>query len=243
VNHDVEYEIDELTAVHCGLVRDNAGDQVVLSGQLPFEASADGFETITDNFDIELTIPGDYSETLPAVKETAGRIDRTYDHVYQDGSFCLAVPIEERRIFWEQPTLLGFVNNLVVPYLYSYCHWKRTGTYPFGDRPHGSEGILQHYLDSSGFQDETAVLAVLSFLFEHGYRGHHPCPCGSGIRARKCHGPELRTLQDQHTSRTLQHDFIAVLEVCLTKMKNGDLCLSEELKKQVLRILKRRKLH
>lgn len=242
MSHDVESEIEELTVVHRGLVRADDGDRIVLSGPLTFEASADGFETVTDRFDIGLAIPADYSETLPVAREIAGRIERTYDHIYTDGTLCLAVPIEERRIFWEQPTLLGFVNNLVVPYLYSYGHWKRTGEYPFGDQPHGSEGILQHYLESTDLPDETAILAALSHLFEHGYRGHHPCPCGSGTRVRKCHGPLLHTLQDRHTEATLQTDFIAILDACITRIKKGDLSLPDTLVRQISRILEKRKL-
>lgn len=242
MSHDVESEIEELTAVHCGLDRADDGGRIVLSGPLPFEASTDGFETITDRFDIELVIPADYSETLPVARETTGRIERTYDHIYADGTLCLAVPIEERRIFWEQPMLLGFVNNLVVPYLYSYCHWKRTGKYPFGDQPHGTEGILQHYLESTDLPDETAVLAALCHLFEHGYRGHHSCPCGSGTRIRKCHGPLLRTLQDRHTEATLQTDFLAVLDACIVRVKNGGLYLPDALMRQLSRTLKKRKL-
>lgn len=243
MTHDVEAEISELTALHRGLSAGlNAAGESVLSGPLAFAASAEGFDTITDSFDIEITIRGDYSARLPSVRETAGRIERTYEHIYANGSFCLAVPIEERRIFLTQPTLLGFVNNVVIPYLYSYCHWTGYGEYPFGDRLHGSEGVLQHYLEITGFKDEVRVLAALSFLFEHGYRGHHACPCGSGTRVRRCHGALLRSLQDQHTPVTLQHDLVAVLDAIMTREKEGNLSLPEHLRRRIVRILNNRKL-
>ena len=243
MNDGIESEIAELTTVHRGLVRTVHREcELILSGSLTFEAVADGFDAITDSFDIELTIGERYQEVLPAVRETGGRIECTYEHIYENGTLCLAVPIEERRIFWEQPTLLGFVNRLVVPYLYSYCHWKRTGLYPFGEQAHGSEGIVQHYLESTDLPDEISVLAALSFLFEHGYRGHHRCPCESGIKVRNCHGLLLRALHNQHTDLTLQHDFISVLDTCLAKIKDGTLSLPDGLQRQVLRILKKKKL-
>ncbi len=94
--------------------------ETVLSGPLPFEASADGHASIKTSFEIELLIPGQYPGSLPRVQETGGKIDGSYEHIYTDGTLCLAVPIEERLIFSRQPSLLGFVNNLVIPYFYGY---------------------------------------------------------------------------------------------------------------------------
>lgn len=174
---------------------------------------------------------------LPRVKETAGRIERTYAHIYQDGAFCLAIPIEERRTFFEQPSLLGFVNRLVIPYLYGYCYWKQYGRYPFDEQEHGAEGIVQHYIDTLHLANELAVFAVVCFLFEHGYRGHHSCPCGSGLRVRKCHGPVLRDLHQHHTRQTLMHDFESVFGVCFKKFEAGQLSFPKSLTTQILRIL------
>jgi len=238
VAHDLDAQIAELRQVHGGLTEaSGGGHEVVLSGPLPFEASADGCSPITDSFEIELIIPDVYPQVLPRVRETGGKIESTYDHVYPDGTLCLAVPIEERRIFGEQPSLLGFVNRLVIPYFYGYCHWKKYGEHPFDEQDHGAEGIARHYLDLLYLPDEVSALAALSYLLEHGYRGHHPCPCGSGEKVRKCHAQALRSLYEQHTEQTLNHDFIAVLDVCLKKVKAEELQLPEMLRKQILRVL------
>lgn len=231
-------EIAELQCVHRGLTAiTRAENATILSGPLPFEASANGHSTIAECFEIELIIPDIYPENLPCVRETGGKIDSDYDHRNEDGTLCLGVPIEECRIFSEQPSLLGFVNNLLIPYLYGYCHYKKYDTHPFGEAEHGAVGIVQHYMDTLELTDERAALAVIAFLVEHGYRGHHPCPCGSGKKVRKCHGQALRDLQKLHTARTLQHDFDEVLRVCIAMIKSENLQIPGPLDRQIRRIL------
>ena len=233
----IDAQIAELKQIHKGLIETTADkDEIILAGPLPFEASADGCGSITENFEIELAIAAAYPKFLPRVREIGGRIESTYDHVYQDGTLCLAVPIEERRLFLEQPTLLGFVNRLVIPYIFGYSYWKIHGRHPFDEHDHGAEGIMRHYRDSLHLESDISVLAVLSYLIEYGYRGHHPCPCSSREKVRKCHGKALRDLHEQHTSITLRNDFVAALNHCLSKAKAGEFQLPEILKKQVIRI-------
>jgi len=241
MKEDLKRQIVELTSVHKGLTyvvgHDDA--ETIVSGALPFEASADGLETITESFEIELIIPHDFPETLPRVKETGGRIGTDYEHLHPGGTLCLAVPVEQRRVFFEQPTLLGFVNRLVIPYLYGYCFWKKYGRHPFDEAAHGHEGILRHYVDTLGLRDDLAALAVICFLFEHGYRGHHDCPCGSGLRVRACHGRALRVLHEHHTPQTVLDDFWAIFNICFARFQNGQLSFPQPLQIQIARILRR----
>jgi hypothetical protein len=242
VSDELADQISELQQVHKGLTEiAETENETVLSGSLPFEVSADGHSPITDSFDVELIIPDVYPRRLPRVRETAGKIDGNYEHVYDNGTLCLAVPIEERRIFWEQPSLLGFVNKLVIPYFFGYCYWKIYGKHPFDEQAHGAEGIVQHYVDTLRLDDEISALAVISYLLEYGYRGHHCCPCGSGIKVRKCHGQALCDLHKQHTELTLKNDFISVLDVCIGKVKSEELKIPEPLVKQIFRILDKTK--
>ena len=233
-------QITELVAVHEGLSNVTEHEtETVLSGALRFEASADGLETITDSFDIELTIPYDFPDTLPLVREIGGRIGTDYDHRNPSGTLCLAVPVERRRVFLEEPALLGFVNRLVIPYLYGYCFFSKHGHHPFDEAAHGYEGILSHYVDTLGLDGDLAALRVICFLFEHGYRGHHGCPCGSGRRVRACHGPALLALHKTHDEQSLRTDFMAIFQTCFAKFENGQLSFSTPLRMQLLRLLKK----
>lgn len=236
---ELERQIVELTAVHKGLC--NVSEQegrTIITGPLPFEAESDGLPLIVESFDIELSVPPEYPEIFPRVKETGGKIEPTYEHLYADKELCLGVPIEERRIFAAQPSLLGFVNGLVIPYLYSYCYWKQHGKYPFDDQLHGAAGIVRHYVDTLNLNDEIAALSVICFLYEHGYRGHHACPCGSGQIVRHCHGDALRELNRYHTRHTLKTDFEALLTACKDRLLAADQARPIALLRQIQRILK-----
>ena len=239
MREELRKQITELTSVHKGL-RHVIDDDVhtLLSGALNFEASANGLETISDSFDIELSVPHAFPDSSPQAREIGGRIGADYEHLNPDDTLCLAVPIEQRRLFLEQPTLLGFVNRLLVPYLYGYSFWKKHGYHPFGEAAHGSEGILRHYVDTLGLQDPVAALAVISFLYEHGYRGHHNCPCGSGRRVRVCHGAALRALHDQHTLETLRADFSTIFGICFAQFERGQLSFPRTLRNRLVRLLK-----
>ena len=103
---DLQNQIAELNGVHKGLTHIVEYDaKTLLSGAVDFEASANGLETITDSFDIELTIPHMFPGRLPWAKEVGGRIGTDYEHLNPDGTLCLGVSIEQRRVFFEQPTL------------------------------------------------------------------------------------------------------------------------------------------
>ena len=238
MNEELTVQLAELQAVHGGLTEiEERKEETTLAGALSFEASHDGLAAIADTFEVELLVPNRYPDRLPRVCETGARIAGDYDHVYSDGTLCLAVPVEERRVFARHPSLLGFVNNLVIPYLYGYCHWRRYGEHPFGEQKHGGEGIAQYYVETLNLKDDISALATVAFLFEHGYRGHHACPCGSGKIVRKCHGVGLRELNKHHTVETLRNDFAAVLTHCLAALGPTVLSSAPALMKQAHRLL------
>ena len=240
MKRDLASEVAELRQEHQGLTRlqeTEAG--CVLSGPLPFEASADGHEMIADIFEIDLIVPRSYPKALPWVLETGGRISSEYEHVYEGGKLCLAVPIEERLTFERLPFLLGFVNNLLVPYCYGYCFWERHGIHPFGEREHGAEGIARFYIDWLGLPGEVQALEVALHLVQHGYRGHHDCPCGSDTKLRNCHGPALMQLHRHHTAATALHDFGAILAHCAQETKAGELEIPAELERRIRRYLEK----
>ena len=233
-------EVAELRQEHQGLTRlRETKAACVLSGPLPFEASVDGHETIADIFEIDLIVPRSYPRALPWVLETGGRIRNDYEHVYEGGKLCLAVPIEERLTFERLPSLLGFVNNLLIPYCYGYCYWERHGVHPFGEREHGGAGIARFYIDWLGLPGEVQTLEVALHLVQHGYRGHHDCPCGSGTKLRNCHGPALMQLDRNHTASTALHDFGAILAHCAREAKGGGLQIPAELARRIRRYLEK----
>lgn len=219
---NLEAQVSELCRSHTGIVPIGVASRgIYLGGLLSFEGPADTPSSTVKTFGVKIVVPEGYPAELPAVWETGGQIDASYEHVNSDGTLCLAVPIEARLRFQQRPTLLGFVENFVVPYLYGYCCWKEHGEHPVGEREHGSEGILRYYCEEFGLTDEAAALSVILFLAEHGYRGHLDCPCESGRRVRHCHGAKLRELQRHHTPTTLETDLTAAVVLCAQKYKES----------------------
>ncbi|MCY3818131.1 MAG: hypothetical protein OXH52_02035 [Gammaproteobacteria bacterium] len=214
--------------------------ETTIAGPLAFEAAPDDLEAISVSFDIELTVPHTFPKRLPRATETGGRIrGADYEHVFTDGTLCLGVPIQQRRVLSEQPTLLGFVERLLIPYLYGFCFWRKHGRHPFGEAAHGPEGILQHYLDLLGLDDPLAVLGAIRLLCERGYDARQRCPCGSGRRVRDCHRAALRGLHNHHTPETLRTDFRAIYDACHQRFQRGQLSFPRPMRRQLHRLLKR----
>ena len=204
MNSNLQQEIKALQAAYEEL---QVQSEQEISGWLTFNRTHKiDSPAIEDTFEIKLLIPKDYPLNLPMVFEVSQKIEPEYEHINSDRSFCLAVPMEERRFFLKEPTLLGFVNNLVVPYLYSYCYWKKHGTYPFGEASHGKTGVEQFYENLFRSQVDSVMIRGLYKIFKNGYRGHEHCPCGSGKVIRKCHKEELFDLAQPAKRNALLKD-------------------------------------
>ncbi len=183
----LEDEVTQLCAEYDGLESSYSGNKTFIKGILAFNASFQKLESIADWFEIEITITEDYPRVLPVVKEIQGKVHSDYNHLYSDATFCLATPLAVRQSFSKNPTLLGFINNLVIPYLYSYCYWERNGSMPFDERSHGLTGLVEHYCDLFETDMKPKLWQGLQRISKYGYRGHHLCPCGSGKILRNCH--------------------------------------------------------
>lgn len=166
----------------------------VITGPYALDASYDGIR-LAEDFELQLTIPADYPESLPRVKEISDIIAPSYEHLFVDRSFCLGVQGELLIAQLKNPSLVRLYDGPVRSYLYSYLFHERYGRYPFGDRAHGTKGILQFY---SEFFDEPSLIKTWKLLLSavtEEYRGHLPCPCGSNIVGRKCHGDAVLRLK------------------------------------------------
>jgi hypothetical protein len=202
----VEAHFTELVKKYEHLSLDLSNLIPVVQGTLEFSAAYEGVK-FTDSFDIKLFIPLDYNKTPPSAYEMAGKIPKEF-HTNGDGSLCLAPPVEIRRKFLEIPTLLGFVDNLLIPYLYSFKHFKDQGYMPYRDLPHGADGVMQYYFEAIGVDSASIVLDFLKIIALEDYRGHHECPCGSGSKIRKCHGKLLREFIGLENPKNFIDDFI-----------------------------------
>jgi hypothetical protein len=187
-------EVSDVISSYPGLSEVIVDGNFALKGALNFEASFGKLEKINACFDVVIIIPSGYPQNLPTVYPDGFKFDHRFEHVNPNGSCCLEVPIEERRIFNQSATLLGFINTLVVPFLYSYCYFIKHGQFPFGDRGHGEEGVLQYYKELFGSKNYRYTISALRDLYLSGYKPHEKCPCGSGKKLLRCHKKEAKYL-------------------------------------------------
>jgi len=209
----LQQQITELQEAYTTLNEiDILDTETVISGHLCFSATPKNLENICDTFSLEIHIPNNYPTELPHVIEVDGKVEKTFSHLNEDKTLCLAVPMEVRRIFQDTPSLLGFVEKLVIPYLYGYCYWKKHGIMPFGEASHGNAGVLEYYRELFNPVNDLALLKGLYGIYKHGYRGHHSCPCGSGAIIRKCHKDTVLWLTNRSNKTELMHDLFKALD-------------------------------
>ncbi len=169
---------------------------------------------VFDSYQIKAGIPAGFPEKEPVVFEEGGRIPRISDrHVFpKDGSCCLGV-WEEWLLTAPDHRFASFLTGPMHDYFVSQTYYEAHGVWPFGERSHGKLGVLEAYGDLLGIAlNETTIAEYLKLLSRQTIKGHTLCPCGSGLRLRKCHLEDLYQLR-QKISPTIakkMHDSITL---------------------------------
>ena len=183
-------QIDSLLEKYPDLaITEASSSQIRLRGSIHVYRRAVGF-TVNHDYNLELLIPID-SDQLPSVYETDNNFDVMYQHRYRDGKLCLETDTAIRLRFYEGIVLLEWMDEFVEPYFFSYEYYQRFGSFPFGERPHGFEGMLDTYKGQFHESNPKIVIQFLKHIAAHEYRGHQLCPCGSNEHLRNCHGKVL----------------------------------------------------
>ena len=150
--------------------------------------------SIEDCYNLELRVPDDYPALPPIVFETEGKIPEDFGHFMEAGNLCLGAPVEVRRRFAEHKSLLRFIDDQVIPYLFAYSYKRDQGNLPFGELSHGIEGLIQYYAE---FFEVAPIEAMklLKCLADDFAPPLMACPCGENRKLQDCHGPKLDQLR------------------------------------------------
>jgi hypothetical protein len=218
----IEIQFEELQEIHSNLTLENSNDKKYpynIAGLLSFNYS-DNKYPIKDAFKILIKIPKDYPSTLPIAIEKGGRIPKTSKYHINpdpDKSFCLASRRQQLEIYSKYPSLLGFVEKLVIPFLYSFRCYVEYQVRPFGELSHGSLGILEDYKRFLNLESKREILDFIMYLIflcknpdkRPKIRTRSRCPCGSKKRFNKCHikYDEILKYYDQ---KKLTEDYVAI---------------------------------
>lgn len=191
-------------------IADAEGDCVTFVGDYLLDAEYQGVRLV-EQYGLRISVPIDFPTHLPKVNETTGLIPVEYEHLYSDRSFCLGVDGEIALKLSREPTLSNYLDTFVRGYLYSANFFFTYGRYPFGDRAHGGNGILDAYKELFDVDSGLAAFRLLGYIALSSYRGHLDCPCGSGIRARYCHGPLILDIIKSTAVESVRSDYHRIL--------------------------------
>lgn len=141
-----------------------------------------------DSYSVKILCTIDYPNSFPVVNETKGRLPHNIDwHVYPDGHFCICTPAEEYVQCSKGITLLGFIQNHLVPYLHNQVFRELEGYY-LNERSHGKKGVLESLYTMLGTTNADKVLKILIFIYKNEIPHRtSKCFCASGKKYRHCH--------------------------------------------------------
>lgn len=156
-----------------------------------------------DSYEVLVGVPSGFPWNEPIVFETGNRIPRIADrHIFEShGSCCLGV-WEEWLLRSQDHSAAAFLNGPLHDYFLSQSWYEAKGQWPFGDRSHGENGVVESFCDVLGVElSKDLAVRYLKLLSRERLKGHSFCPCGSGLRLRNCHELKLTDLQSVINTR------------------------------------------
>ena len=160
---------------------------------------------------MEFNFPPNYPESFPVVKELDFKIPSTF-HRNPDKNLCLCTPVEQYLIFSKEPTLNNFIINLLNPYLLSWLWYERYNKMPWGERKHGSMGIIESYQELLNLTSSKHTIRFMDNFIYNRFHFRLECPCGSGLAYRRCHEKTINNLEMILPKKQLINDFLCIME-------------------------------
>lgn len=194
VSHSIVAEdfigIDEFLRSYPSMgLRPSADIRLRFKGRFAFTAEHDTLGEVKNAFQLEIDVPDNFPKELPVVREVGGRIPQVEAyHVNPDKSLCLGSPLSLLWRVHQSPTLSGFAEDCIVPYLFAVSRKLETGEkLVFGELDHGDKGRLADYRLIFGLKSNHAVVESLRLLgMKKRLANKYPCPCGCGKRLGVC---------------------------------------------------------
>lgn len=148
------------------------------------------------SFDVELFIPARFPQFELKLYETGRRIPRTLcRHINGTGDCCVTV-WEHWLIYAKDKSIAGYIQGPVNDYFLSQYYYEKYGKWPFGERSHGRQGLVEAYAEILDICcKDKEVISWLRILAKTSPIEHLRCPCGSGQKLKNCHISKLDGLK------------------------------------------------
>ena len=173
---------------------DGATGELKIEGLKPDERIRQAKRCLCNAFEIEIRMDSRSVEAngWPKVYEVGGRhgaIAKKYGvattdlHINLDGSCCLGIRYSRERHF----SIQRFLYDLVVPFFYRLAYTECWGIEAarndlWGEHSHGNTGEFEH-------------LREMLKIAQRDPGRNDPCPCGSGMKYKKCCLDEVQATQ------------------------------------------------
>lgn len=192
--NNIELNFIELNKEYPYLHMKLLNNKYMIEGRVRIYATYDDVP-LMDDFTIVMEVPLCFPNELPVIKETSNKILKTFEHVNIDKSLCLGIETEIKIKFMENPTLLNWFQTFVVNYFYSVMYYNKYGKIPYGERAHGTIGIIQFYKEFLNVDTIQKIYNILNAIEKNDLKGYYKCPCGSLKKTRKCHLNQMTLLK------------------------------------------------
>ena len=160
-----------------------------LSGNFAFSGQPESEPMIIDSYQLEISVSASFPRSIPDIVEVKSKIQRNGNyHVNPDGTLCLGSPLRIMEKISKNPTLIGFAETCLVPFLYAISHKRQNGgEFPFSELAHGSQGVIDDYKDLFHLDERFQVIPTIFLLgLKRRIANKKQCPCGCGKRLGKC---------------------------------------------------------
>lgn len=205
------WRLHELLVRYPGLrIAPSSSTTLKLVSEVPFRVTGPDGTTLEDRYEVELQIPADFPHSTPTARETGGRVAPTF-HKLEGDFLCLGAPTELRVQLVTAPTLLTFVERIVIPYLFGHTYFKIHKVMPFDELAHGNKGLLQHFATLFGAPNPDAAREfVRAASLRRRVANKLECPCGSRRRLGRCHNRRVNRLRDLLGRSWFRQELIAI---------------------------------
>jgi hypothetical protein len=166
----------------------------LIYGNLKFRAKYEKLKMYEGNFEIEIEIDNKFPKVIPKIRETGNKVSDIFHKSY-NGLLCLGVDTEIKLKLKCNPSIVNYIEKIVIPYFYSFLFWQDNGKVPYGEFSHGPEGVKEFFNDYLNLYSLKRILKLLAYSnAKKSIKGNNECPCGSGKKIRNCHQKQLNEL-------------------------------------------------
>ena len=164
-------------------------------GALSFRAQKEGFQQVEDVYAIRGVVSRGFPLEEANIFEIGGRVSDNY-HKFNSKRLCLGSPLRIRVVMEKNPTLVGLVDGLIIPYLYNHSAQEISKEFPVGELDHGAPGLVDDYEKLFQLNGPAQCIKAIQFLgMKKRIANKHRCPCESGRRLGRCHNRQLNVFR------------------------------------------------